>query len=215
MNNRSNVVISSITIILLVILGISATFAYFQAQTGEGKTTDVTVTANTVDVFTFEVGDPITLNINQDNFASGTNSMSDTTTAKAILTANNKTNTATKNYYLYLDIKTNTFTYSRDTSTPEVLLTVTDGSGTELTSVTGLTHVTLTDAKGTSLSGFDITNKTGLITLLSNRSITTTTSKTETWNVKLTFVNHNFNQAANAGKSITTELIIQQNAKSN
>ena len=34
------------------------------------------------------------------------------TFASATLTANNKTNTATEHYYLYLNIKNNTFTYS-------------------------------------------------------------------------------------------------------
>lgn len=210
MNKNNSGILLIITITLMVILGVSATYAYFEAENGEGKTADVSVTASTVDVFTFAVGNAISLNINQENFASGTASKSDTTYAKAMLTANNSTNTATRNYYLYLNITNNTFTYSNGTSNPEIILTITDASGTELTSISGLTHVNVTDAKGVAISGFDITTKSGTIALLNNREITTTSTKTEQWNVKLTFVNYNFNQAANAGKSITTNLTIKQ-----
>lgn len=210
MNKKYSTTLLVITITLLVILVVGATYAYFEAENGVGKTASVNVTASTVDVFTFAVGNEISLNINQENFASGTASKSETTYAKAMLTANNSTNTATRNYYLYLNITNNTFTYSNESSNPEIILTITDENGTELTSVSGLTHVNVTDAQGEAISGFDITTKTGTIALLNNREITTTSTKTEQWNVKLTFVNYNFNQAENAGKSITTNLTIKQ-----
>ena len=57
-----------------------------------------------------------------------------------MLTANNKTNTATEHYYLYLNISNNTFTYSIDNNTPEILLSIKDGSNNEITSVSGLTY---------------------------------------------------------------------------
>ena len=210
MENQKTKIISIASIIALALTLVTATFAYFMAQTGEGKSTDIKVNASTVDTLTFEAGSALNLSLNQENFASGKGNQTGTTFAKAMLTANNKTNTATEHYYMYLNISENTFTYTQNENTPEILLTIKDGSNNEITSINGLTHKTVTDGKGTSISGFDITKKSGLITILNNREITTTSSKTEEWNVTVTFVNYNSNQAGNAGKNFSAKLMIQK-----
>ena len=210
MENKKTKIISIASIIALALTLVTATYAYFMAQTGEGKSTDIKINANTVDTFTFETGSALNLSLNQENFASGKGNQTGTTFAKAMLTANNKTNTATEHYYLYLNISNNTFTYSIDNNTPEILLSIKDGSNNEITTLTGLTYKTVTDGKGATLKGFDITKKSGLITILNNREITTTSSKTEQWNVTVTFVNYNSNQAGNAGKSFVAKLMIQK-----
>ena len=210
MENKKTKIISIASIIALALTLVTATYAYFMAQTGEGKSTDIKINANTVDTFTFEAGSALNLSLNQENFASGKGNQTGTTFAKAMLTANNKTNTATEHYYMYLNISNNTFTYSIDNNTPEILLSIKDGSNNEITTLTGLTYKTVTDGKGASIKGFDITKKSGLITILNNREITTTSSKTEEWNVTVTFVNYNSNQAGNAGKSFTAKLMIQK-----
>ena len=210
MENKKMKIISIASIIALALTLVSATYAYFMAQTGEGKSTDIKVNASTVDTLTFETGSALSLNINQENFASGAGNQTGTTYAKAMLTANNKTNTATKNYYMYLNISNNTFTYTQDANTPEILLTIKDASGNAVTSINGLTYKTVTDGKGASISGFDITTKKGLITLFNNREITTTSTKAEQWNITITFVNYNANQVANAGKSFSSKVMIQK-----
>ena len=210
MENQKTKIISIASIIALALTLVTATFAYFMAQTGEGKSTDIKINASTVDTLTFEAGSAISLNLNKDNFASGKGNQTGTTFAKAMLTANNKTNTATEHYYMYLNISENTFTYTQDANTPEILLSIKDGSNNEITSVSGLTYKTVTDGKGASIKGFDITKKSGLITILNNREITTTSSKTEEWNVTVTFVNYNSNQAGNAGKNFSAKLMIQK-----
>ena len=210
MDNKKIKIVSIISIIALALTLVAATYAYFVAQTGEGAQTDIKINANTVDTFTFEAGSALNLSLNQENFASGKGNQTGTTFAKAMLTANNKTNTATEHYYLYLNISNNTFTYSIDNNTPEILLSIKDGSNNEITTLTGLTYKTVTDGKGASIKGFDITNKKGLITILNNREITTTSTKTEQWNVTVTFVNYNSNQAGNAGKNFSAKLMIQQ-----
>ena len=215
MENQKTKIISIASIIALALTLVTATFAYFMAQTGEGKSTDIKINANTVDTFTFEAGSAISLNLNQDNFASGKGNQTGTTFAKAMLTANNKTNTATEHYYMYLNISENTFTYTQDANTPEILLSIKDGSNNEITTLTGLTYKTVTDGKGTTLKGFDITKKSGLVTILNNREITTTSTKTEQWNVTVTFVNYNANQAGNAGKNFNAKLMIQKENQSN
>ena len=210
MENKKTKIISIASIIALALTLVTATFAYFMAQTGEGKSTDIKINANTVDTFTFATGDAISLSMNQQNFASGSGNQTGTTYAKAMLTANNKTNTATEHYYVYLNISENTFTYTQDVNTPELLLTVKDASGNAITSITGLTYKTVTDGKGASVSGFDITTKRGLLTLFDNREITTTSTKTEQWNITATFINYDADQSANAGKSFSAKLIIQK-----
>ena len=210
MENRKTKIISVVAVVALALTVITATYAYFQAQVGNPASADIKVTANTVDTFTFSNGNAISFSINQDNFASGKGNQTGSTYASANLTANNKTNTATEHYYLYLNIESNTFTYSINESTPEIIMTVTDSSGTEVTDISILNHVIVTGANGTQVSGYDITNKNGLITLFNNREITTTSSKEERWNIKVTFVNYDASQSANAGKSMSAKVMIQK-----
>ena len=215
MENKKTKIISIASLIALALTLVTATFAYFMAQTGEGKSTDIKINANTVDTFTFETGGEISLNLNQDNFASGAGNQTGTTFAKAMLTANNKTNTATEHYNLILNISNNGFGYTLDENEvgklyPEILLTIKDESNNEITSVTGLTYKTVTDGKGESISGFDVTTKTGLFTLLSNREITTTSSTTDTWSITLTFINYDADQSLNAGRSMSAKVMIQK-----
>ena len=210
MEKQKTKIISIAAIIALVITLVAATYAYFVAQTGEGSQTDIKINANTVDTLSFETDSAISLSIDQENFANNTGNQVGSTFAKAILTANNKTNTATEHYYLYLNINNNTFTYTQNENTPEILLTIKDGSNNEITSIDGLTYKTVTDGKGATVKGFDITTKTGLVSLFNNREITTTSTKTEQWNITVTFINYNADQSANAGKSFSAKLIIQK-----
>ena len=210
MENKKTKIISVVSIIALALTLVTATYAFFAAQTGEGAQTDIKINASTVDTLTFETGSIISLSLDQDNFAIGNGNQTGSTFAKAMLSANSKTNTATKYYYLYLNISKNTFNYTQDTNTPEILLTVKDGTGNEITSINDLTYKTVTDGKGASISGFDITTGIGLITLFNNKEITASPQKTDTWNVTVTFINYNKDQSKNAGKSFNAKLIAQQ-----
>ena len=210
MENKKTKIISVVSIIGLALTLVAATYAYFAAQTGEGAQTDIKINASTVDTLTFETGSIISLSLDQDNFASGKGNQTGSTFAKAMLSANNKTNTATKYYYLYLNISKNTFNYTQDTNTPEILLTVKDDSGNEITSINDLTYKTVTDGKGATIKGFDITTGIGLITLLNNKEITASPQKTDTWNLTVTFINYDKDQSKNAGKSFNAKLIAQQ-----
>ena len=210
MENRKTKIISVVAVVALALTVITATYAYFNAQVGDPAAADIKVNANTVDTFTFSSGSAISFSINQDNFASGKGNQTGSTYASAMLTANNKTNTATEHYYLYLNIESNTFTYSINESTPEIIMTITDSSGNEVTDISTLNHVIVTGANNTQVSGYDITNKNGLITLFNNREITTTSSKEEKWNITITFVNYDASQNANAGKSMSAKVMIQK-----
>ena len=209
-NKKQAIILSIVASLALLVLIVGATYAYFQASGGTGTNTDVRVTTYTTDVFNFEVGNDISIYADATSFASGKGNAVGSTFAKAILSANNKTNIATKYYYLYLNISKNTFTYTQNEDTPEILLTIKDDAGNEITSINDLTYKTVTDGKGATIKGFDITTGIGLITLLNNKEITASPQKTDTWNVTVTFINYDKDQSKNAGKSFNAKLIAQQ-----
>ena len=209
MKNKKAIILSVIASIILLSLIIGATYAYFQASGGDGTSANLRVTTYTTDIITFEVGSNINIETNATLFSQGKGNASGTTFARATLTANNKTNSATENYSLFLNISDNTFVYSVDTNTPELILTIKDKSNNEVTSIEGLTYKAVTDGKGTTIKGFDITNKNGLLTLF-NKDITTTSTTVEEWNVTVTFVNYNKDQTKNAGKKFDAQLIISK-----
>ena len=209
-NKKQAIILSVIASIVLLVLIVGATYAYFQASGGTGTSANLRVTTYTTDVFNFEVGNDISIYADATSFASGKGNAVGSTFAKAILTANNKTNTATEHYYLYLNISKNTFTYTQNEDTPEILLTIKDDAGNEITSINDLTYKTVTDGKGATIKGFDITTGIGLITLLNNKEITASPQKTDTWNVTVTFINYDKDQSKNAGKSFNAKLIAQQ-----
>ena len=209
-NKKQAIILSVIASIVLLVLIVGATYAYFQASGGTGTSANLRVTTYTTDVFNFEVGNDISIYADATSFASGKGNASGSTFAKAMLTANNKTNTATEHYYLYLNISKNTFTYTQNEDTPEILLTIKDDAGNEITSINDLTYKTVTDGSGATIKGFDITTGIGLITLFNNKEITASPQKTDTWNVTVTFINYDKDQSKNAGKSFNAKLIAQQ-----
>ena len=209
-SKKNAIVFSIIAIVTLITLVVGATYAYFQAQGETGTSANLRVTTYTTDVFNFEVGNDISIYADATSFASGKGNASGSTFAKAILTANNKTNTSTMNYYLYLNISNNTFTYTQNENTPELLLTIKDAGGNSVTDITSLAYKTVTDGKGASISGYDITNKSGLITLFNNKEITASPTKTDEWNITVTLVNYDKDQSNNAGKSFNAKLMIQK-----
>ena len=202
---KKNLIFMSIAAITLVIAVLGATYAFFVAQGGGSSNTDIDVQTNTTDNLSFSVGDPISLNITQENFAQGVGNQSDSTTASATLTANNATNSATRNYYLYFDISENNFTYTVDEDTPELILTVIGPDNQPLTSLGNLDYVTVGDVQG-----FDITTETGRITIADNYEITTTSSTTQTWTITVTFVNLDSDQNANTGKTFDATITVRE-----
>lgn len=206
-DKRNAVLMTVIAVVTLLLCVIGATLAYFQAQGGVSVQANVNVTTNTTDNLSFLVGNPISFSITQDNFGLGMGNRSGSTTATATLTANNATNTATENYYIYLDISNNSFVYTTDTNQAEMLLRVIDPTGAEVTSIDGLTQVT-----SGGVTGFDITTSTGLITIADNYEITATPQATQEWTVEIVFVNLDTDQQANTGKTFSAELLIQRNA---
>ena len=203
--------------VIALFVVISATYAFFQAQLGDGAQTDVDIGSNTTDSLTFDVNNAINLNINQFNFGVGAGNLSSSATASATLLANNSSNTATYTYYVYFKINSNEFTYTTSDSKPEIILTVTDPAGQPVTSIDGLTYVqnvqTITsDGSTQTVSGFDITTASGTFAVASAYSITanSTTPTTQNWNFTATFINLDSDQQGNTGKTMDADIIIQE-----
>ncbi len=207
---KKTLVLSVIAVVTLIIVVVGATYAYFMAQGGASANTNVNVQTNTTDNLSFSVGEAINITATQANFAQGLGNQAGSTTATATLTANNATNTATRNYYLYLNITSNDFEYTVDEETPELILTVTDPDGSPVENISGLDYVTVGDGDN-QVSGFDITTASELITLASNYEITATTDpEIQEWTITVTFVNLETDQVGNAGKTFVATVMIQE-----
>ena len=202
-NEKKVLVLSAIAVITLIAVVVGATYAYFQAQGGGSANTNVNVQTATTDNLSFQVGNGINISANQENFAQGLGNRTGSTTASAMLTANNATNTATRNYNLYLDIKNNGFTYTVNEDTPELILTIMRPDGTELESLSGYEHVEVGE-----VSGFDITEASNAILIADNYEITASPEITQTWNITVTFINLDSDQNKNTGKTFAADVII-------
>ena len=201
---------SAIALVALAMLVVGATYAYFQSQYGAASNANVKVTTYTTDMLTFETGSNISITADQSTFGQEKGSLSGETFAKATLVANNKTNEATDNYYVYFNIENNTFKYTLGEDKPELILTVTGPDGNEVTEISGLTHTTVQDRENKSISGFDVTTTNGIITIANKKTITATPSKEEEYKLKLTFVNYEGDQTENASSGLSAKVMIQK-----
>ncbi len=216
-NQKKALVLSIIGIVTLIAVVVGVTFGYVAAQGGGTGNINVNANTATTDNLSFSVGEAISIIADQSNFAQGLGNQAGSTTASAMLTANNATNTATRNYYLYLNITSNDFIYTVDENTPELILTITDPEGNPVTSISGLSYkenvTTVTGGESQIINGFDITTQTGLITIADNYEITATnTSTTQEWNVTVTLVNLDSDQEENTGKTFEASLIIREDS---
>ena len=203
-----------IIVVTVLVLTIGVTFAYFMARTGAGASANANITADTVDDLKFSVSkDSLSLSINQFNFASGSGNLSDSITATASLKANSTKKTATGNYYVYFQIESNDYIYTTEDKKPEIVLTVTGPNG-EITSLDNLSYVTATNADGTEIKGFDITELgASIIKVADSFEISSSSSTNYTnqdWTFTVTFINLDTNQADNEGKTLTGKVLIQK-----
>ena len=199
--------LSFLGVITFIAVVVGATYAYFTAQGGGTGNINVNANTATTDNLSFQVGSAISLTANQEDFGSGAGNKSGETYARATLTANNATNNATRNYYIYLDITSNNFEYTTNDNQAELLLKVTDPDGIEVTNIPGLTRKT-----SGGVTGFDITTFTGLITIADNYEIVSTGTETQEWTVEVIFANLDSDQNANTGKAFSATLTIQEEA---
>lgn len=208
-NNKVLSILSVLIIGLFFILVTRITYAYLAPVINDAQT-NVVGSTDTVDDFKFELGNPLKINATPTTLKENGSNYTTSTTAKALLKANSTKKTATFNYYVYFQIKSNTFKYS-DGSTPEIILTVTNPNGDEITSIDGLTYGTFNG-----VSGFDITTKKGLFNIANNHEITSNSSTsytTQSWTIKITYLNLSIDQSTNFGNSMDVNVYITKKEK--
>ena len=174
---------------------------------------NIHISSETTDNLKFDISNNIDLNINQFNFGIGAGNLNSSATGTATLLANSSNKTANYTYYVYFRIDNNEFIYTTSDSKPEIILTITDPNGQEVTSIEGLNYVTATGADGTQVKGFDITTASGLFAVAENYAISSnssTTPTTQVWNFKATFINLDSDQENNTGKSMDAKIIMQR-----
>ena len=198
---------------LLLILFIGVSFAYVIAQLSGGATGNVNIGADTTDNLKFSVDKEIDLNPTQFNVTEGGSGLSDQATGTASLVANSTNKTATYNYYVYFRINSNNYVYTTPEKTPEIVLTITNPLGEEITSLSGLNYVTATNADGSTVTGFDITTANDLYNVASLYEISSSSSTNPTiqnWTFKVTFINLKTNQHENGGKSLNASILLKK-----
>ena len=208
--NIEKILIISVIAIFVVV---SATFAFFQSQLQGSEEGNINIISETTDRLNFDISDEINLNINQFNFGVGAGNLNRSATGTATLLANSSNKTANYTYYVYFKINSNDFVYTTSDSKPEIILTITNPSGQEVTSIEGLNYVTATGADGNQVKGFDITTASGLFAVAENYAISSnssTTPTTQEWSFKATFINLDSDQQNNTGKNMDAKIIMQR-----
>lgn len=207
-NNKVLYFLSVLIIGLVLVLLVRIAYAYLTADIREGMSGNIDLTSDVVDEFKFIEGEPLKIDATSTTLGEGGNNLVSVSKPKVTLKANSTNNSARKEYYVYLNIPENTFIYTTQNSTPEILLTVVGPNGNEITSITGLNYGTTYG-----VSGFDITTHSGLITIADGYVIESNSSTevtTQEWTITLTYLNLTSDQSANYGKSINTETRLQK-----
>ena len=202
-NKKQAMILSIIASVFLLLLLIGATYAYFMVGGNTGSSTNLNVTSSTLDILSFQVGDPIIINVNQFNFGENAGNQSGTTKAIATISASNSPNTTkySGRYNIYFVIEANDFIYTTEDAKAEILLNVTDPNGNKVENITGLVNTG---------EGFDITTRTGGFLIVADYDIEASRAQTvsQEWNVEVTFVNLETSQNKNAGKSLSGKLYL-------
>ena len=213
-NNNKNKLYIIIIVGLLFLFVVGISFAYFQTQYGNGGKVDLKAKTYSVDELSFNIGEDITINPNQFNFAQGKGNLEGATNASAILKANNKTHLAKMNYYAYVVVTKNEFKYTTSDKKAELVLSV-EGPNGVVTTLPDLGNaIDVTDNEGNTFKGFDITEFSGVITLADNKEIEVTSGdngkKQEDWKIKVTFINLDEDQSNNSDKNFNANMMIQK-----
>ena len=196
-----------ILLVLALLVG-KFSYSYLGQRIGEDLEGQGEVTASG-DTLIFSKGNNLSLSATSDNFTTGGSNLSSTTNPKVKLVASSRTNKANATYYVGVFIKNNSYTYSTTDNTPEVILTIKDENGNNVTSgVDGLSYVT-----SGGVSGFDVTKANGVYNVKTDYPISTTSSTTgttHTWTFTLTFVNLSTDQSVNENAKMNVDVYIQK-----
>ena len=137
MDKKNTFLLTVIAVATLLVAIVGATFAYFTAQTGEGKDVQIEVTTSTSDTTLFSTFDRIAIRANQSNFGkdaegNGIQSLRGMTKGYVSFVANSNTQEGNYCYNVDLQVSNNNFIYSLpkngDDYYPELVLNLWKGT---------------------------------------------------------------------------------------
>ena len=209
--NVRKLILAILFVLILVVIALFIgrfTYSYLGPDIDDELTGTGEVTPSG-DTIIFSKGNDLSLSASTDNFHTGSGNLTDTTNPQVRLIASSDTNNASTTYYAGIRIYENTYSYSTDNNTAELILSVYDENGNLLeASSDTLSFVTVGDVKG-----FDITGLTGAFNIAIDHPISTTSSTsgtTHTWTFILTFVNLDTDQSINETANLDMEVVLQK-----
>ncbi len=209
--DKRKIFLAIIFLLILVVIALfigKFTFSYLAPDISDDVDTAGEVTASG-DTLIFTKGNNLSLKATTDNFNGTSGNLTSTTNPAVKLVASTKTKEASATYYAGIKIANNTYKYSTTDKKPEIILTVLDENGNAvITSSDNLDYVTVNG-----VSGFDITEKTGIFNIVAKHPIATQSSSsgtTHTWTFTLTFINLDTDQSINEDGSLEMEVILQK-----
>ena len=213
---KENIRKVALAIIFVLILVVIALFIgrFTYSYLGPAPTDELTGTGEVTpsgDTIIFSKGNDLSLSASTDNFHTGSGNLTDTTNPQVRLIASSDTNNASTTYFAGIRIYENTYSYSTDNNTAELILSVYDENGTLLEASSD----TLSFVEVNGVKGFDITGLTGAYNIAIDHPISTTSSSsgtTHTWTFTLTFVNLDTDQSINETANLEMEVVLQKDA---
>lgn len=210
MSKKFRNIITALYVVALLTLVTGATYAYFTMIRVARFSPKVSAKAATLNYIFFDSGNPIGIYPNTENFQEGMDNLSSETFASAYLRHEKGDTTSSIKYNLYLNVDSNTLTYSTTEKKPELILEIKDDKGNEITEIENLEYVSVVDGKGNPIKGFDITTALGRYDILKERALETETEKLEKWNAKVTYVNLSESQNNNLEKELKGYIRIEK-----
>ncbi len=211
-NSKKNIILLIVLILSIVILTVS--FAYFAVSVAAPANTDVILKTDKNQVLSFTDGEPLSLNPSQFNFVENGDDLITSSTSKVNLKSKKEGESASDTYNVYFQILENSFVYTQEGDVPEVLLKIYDIDGNEMIDLYGPNYVTSTDEiTGNVVSGYDITTYQGIIKIKEDQSINTTSTDpgvTQEWKIELIYLNLPGNQSLNVQNKFNAELTFQK-----
>ena len=209
--NVRKVILAILFVLILVVIALFIgrfTYSYL----GPAPTDELTGTGEVTpsgDTIIFSKDNDISLSASTDNFHTGSGNLTDTTNPQVRLIASSDTGTANTTYFAGIRIYENTYSYSTDNNTAELILSVYDENGNLLEASSD----TLSFVEVGGVKGFDITGLTGAYNIAIDHPISTTSSTsgtTHTWTFTLTFVNLDNDQSINETANLDMEVVLQK-----
>lgn len=210
MSKKFRNIITALYVFSLLMLVTGATYAYFTMVRVARFSPKIETSTATLNYILFDAGNPIGIYPDVNNFKDKMGNLSSETFASAYLRREEGSEISSIKYNIYLNIESNTLTYSTSEKKPELILEVKDYDGNEVTSIEGLNYVSVVDGQGNTIKGFDITTSTGTFYITRNRLLTTESEKLEKWNAKVTYVNLSENQNNNLEKELKGYIRIEK-----